>query len=227
LLRVAQGRLDLAVAAGSRMVAETRGQLSFPKVLAAHVEILLAAGDVDRARAAAQELTGIAEAADAVMPRAMAAYATGSTLVAAGAPADALVELRRAHELWRELAVPYDVARARAQIGLAYRSLGDADGAYLELRAAGAAFERLGAGPDLARVAQLLDARDRISPSDLSDRECEVLRLVAKGMTNREVAATLMISEHTVGRHLQNIFTKLGVSSRAAATAYAYEHHIV
>ena len=129
---------------------------------------------------------------------------------------------------WRELEVSYEAARARAQIGLACRALGDEDAADLELACRDrATFDRLDAAPDLARVAQLLDAADRRGPSELTDRECEVLRLVATGMTNREVASALTISQHTVGRHLQNIFTKLGVSSRAAATAYAYEHGIV
>jgi DNA-binding NarL/FixJ family response regulator len=148
-------------------------------------------------------------------------------LLAAGDPAAALVELRRAHLVWRELEVPYDAARSRVQIGLACRVLGDEDAAGLELHAAGAIFERLGAAPDVARVGQLRNAWDPARASDLTERECEVLRLVATGMTNREVASALVISEHTVGRHLQNIFTKLGVSSRAAATAFAYEHHIV
>jgi DNA-binding NarL/FixJ family response regulator len=123
--------------------------------------------------------------------------------------------------------VPYDAARARVLIGLACRLLGDHDAADLELEVARATFARLGAGPDLARIEQLLETREQGHSSDLTERECEVLRLVATGMTNREVASTLLISEHTVGRHLQNIFAKLGVSSRAAATAYAYEHQIV
>src|SRR5439155_120487 len=61
----------------------------------------------------------------------------------------------------------------------------------------------------------------------LSSRELEVLRLVASGKSNREIASTLVISEHTVARHVQNIFAKLGLSSRAAATAFAFEHDLV
>jgi ATP/maltotriose-dependent transcriptional regulator MalT len=227
LLRVAQGRVEAAVAAGRRMVEENRGQFAYTKMLAAYVEILLAAGDVDTARATADELAATAVTTEAPLQRAMASYAAGSVLLAAGDPAAALVELRRAHLLWRELEVPYDAARSRVQIGLACRGLGDEDAASLELQAAGVIFERLGAATDVARVGQLQNAWDPAGGSDLTERECEVLRLVATGMTNREVASALVISEHTVGRHLQNIFTKLGVSSRAAATAYAYEHRIV
>jgi DNA-binding NarL/FixJ family response regulator len=123
--------------------------------------------------------------------------------------------------------MPYDAARARVQIGRAYLALGDDDAAGLELDAARTEFERLGAQPDAARVARLVDAPVARGPEQLTDRECEVLRLVAAGKTNRQVAADLVISEHTVGRHLQNIFMKLGLSSRAAATAYAYEHDLV
>jgi DNA-binding NarL/FixJ family response regulator len=124
--------------------------------------------------------------------------------------------------------MPYDAARARAQIGVACRTLGDHDTADFEIDAARATFERLGARPDLARVGRLLGkAKKRLRPAELTERECEVLRLVATGKTNREIADVLVISKHTVGRHLQNIFLKLDLSSRAAATAYAYEHGLV
>ena len=119
--------------------------------------------------------------------------------------------------------MPYEVARARFQLGLAYRAAGDDDAADLELDGARATFESLGAAVDLARIESVAPAE----PGVLTERECQVLRLVAAGKTNREIAAELVISEHTVSRHLQNMFMKLGVTSRAAATAYAYEHHLV
>ena len=128
----------------------------------------------------------------------------------------------RAREAWQRLDAPYEIARTRVLVGDACRALGDEESAALEHDAARAIFERLGARPDLAR----LSLRRRLAHG-LSGRELEVLRLVAAGRTNREIAASLVISEHTVARHLQNIFAKLGVSSRAAATAFAFEHDLV
>lgn len=121
--------------------------------------------------------------------------------------------------------MPYEEARARLQVGLACRALGDTDAADLEIGAARTTFERLAARPDLARLDRLT-AEGRPDAGVLTAREREVLRLVATGRTNRDIASVLVISEHTVGRHLQNIFAKLGLSSRAAATAYAYEHDL-
>jgi DNA-binding NarL/FixJ family response regulator len=134
-----------------------------------------------------------------------------------------LTALRAACRGWQDLAMPYDAARARVQVARACRALGDHDAAGMELDAARAVFEALDAAPDLARVTRLT-APGTARPQVLTARECEVLRLAAAGKTNRQMAADLVISEHTVARHLQNIFTKLGVSSRAAATAYAYRH---
>jgi len=227
LLRLGQGRVDAAISAGRRMVEESRGQPEHPKMLAAYAEILIAADDLDTARAVVDELAVLVATAETPLPRAMAAYVSGSVLLAAGAPAAALVELRRAHLAWRELEVSYEAARARVQIGLAYRALGDEDAADLELESARATFDRLDAATDLGRVVRLLSSAGPRGASELTDRECEVVRLVAAGMTNRDIASMLHISPHTVGRHLQNVFTKLGVTSRAAATAYAYEHDIL
>jgi len=89
-----------------------------------------------------------------------------------------------------------------------------------------AAFEQLGARTDLAEARTLATA-PTVGRAGLTARECEVLRLVASGRTNREIAAELVISEHTVARHLQNMFAKLDLPSRAAATAYAYRHGLV
>jgi ATP/maltotriose-dependent transcriptional regulator MalT len=227
LLRLQQGKLDAAVATIRRMVDESEGQLTRPTMLAASVEIMLAAGDEHAAGSAADELARSAERAGAPLLHAMAAYATGSVLLAAGEATAALSSLRRASATWRDLDMPYDVARARRQIGLACQALGDDDTAALEIEAARATFEQLGASPDLAAIEGLRAAAKQAGPGELTAREREVLRLVATGLTNRQIAAELVISEHTVGRHLQNIFMKLGLSSRAGATAYAYEHHLV
>jgi ATP/maltotriose-dependent transcriptional regulator MalT len=225
LLRLAEGNVDAAAIAMRRMVEESAGRPDHPTVLAAAVQVLLAHGDHDEARAAADELDRIAAGAEAPLLRAVADHAVGCVALASGDPSAALGRLRRACAAWRELGMPYDSARAREQLASACRALGDDDAASLELDAARTTFERLGAALDAARVARLVGgARPK---GDLTDRECEVLRLVAAGHTNREIAAALFISEHTVARHLQNMFLKLGLSSRAAATAYAYEHDLV
>ena len=135
-----------------------------------------------------------------------------------------MIALRPGLQAWQCLEVPYEAARARVLIGLACRELGDNDTAELELDIARSAFGQLGARPDQARVDALV-GRDG-ADEGLTAREIEVLRLVASGRSNGEIAAALVISEHTVARHLQNIFGKLGVSTRTAAAAYAFEHRL-
>ena len=188
---------------------------------------MFAAGDADAARAAADELSELADDLDAPLLRALAMHAQGTVLLLEGDARAALGALRHAWTAWQELEVPYEAARARVLIGLACRQLGDEDGAEMELDAARWAFEQLGAVPDLAR-AQALSRKAAPKPAGgLTARELEVIRLVATGKTNRSIAADLFLSEKTVARHVSNIFTKLGLSSRAAATAYAYEHDLV
>jgi DNA-binding CsgD family transcriptional regulator len=160
------------------------------------------------------------------MLRAIAANVQGMVALAEEDPSTALVSLRAARGTWQELDAPYETARTRVLIGLACRALGDEDAALLELEHATTAFEQLGALPDLARVEAVV-ARETGDTHGLTPRELEVLRLVAAGKTNRDIAAELIVSEHTVARHVQNIFAKLRVSSRTAATAFAFEHHLV
>ena len=131
------------------------------------------------------------------------------------------MKLRGAHRSWRELDAPHQAARVRLLIGLACRELGDAASAELEFEAARGTLERLGAGPDLDRLARLVGTH---RSGGLSPRESEVLMLVAAGRTNRAIATELFISEKTVARHVSNIFTKLGISSRAEAAAFAFKH---
>jgi len=225
-LRLAQGKVDAAAGAIRRALAETDDPLKLASLLPACVEILLACGDVDEARGACEELERIAERYESTMLRGMVGHARGAIHLADGDPRAALVALRDATEAWRELDAPYEVARIRTLVGQSFRALGDEDTATLELEAARTTFADLGAPADLARVEGLL----RRAPAEthgLSARECEVLRLVASGKSNREIADVLVISEHTVARHVQNIFAKVGVSSRAAATAFAFEHGLV
>jgi DNA-binding CsgD family transcriptional regulator len=147
--------------------------------------------------------------------------------LAAGDAKAALVALRQACRTWQELEAPYETARTRLLIGLTCRALGDDDTASLELETATGVFEQLGALPDLVRAEALTARAANGDTHGLTPRELEVLRLVASGKTNREIAAALVVSEHTVARHVQNIFTKLRVSSRTAATAFAFEHELI
>jgi DNA-binding CsgD family transcriptional regulator len=226
LLRLAQGNVEAAGAAANRMVAEHRGAgLLAAPVLAAAVEILVVSGDVDRARAFAEELIGLAGGSDLPLVQATVAHASGSVLLAGDDATGALTAFRRACRLWHELEVPYEEARARVGVSRACAALGDHDASTVERDAARAIFMRLGAGPDLERLDAPPSASGRAD--GLTERECDVLRQVAAGRTNRQIAAELSISEHTVARHLQNIFLKLQLTSRAAATAYAYEQGIV
>ncbi|HEY6696469.1 MAG TPA: LuxR C-terminal-related transcriptional regulator [Solirubrobacteraceae bacterium] len=226
-LRLVQGQVDAAAAAIRRVVEAAQDRVARSRLLPAHVEIMLAAGDIPAARAAADELAEIADALDAPLLRALAAQADGAVRLLEGDAQAALGALRPAWTAWQELEVPYEAARARVLIGLACRQLGDEESAEMELDAAQWVFGRLGAGPDVAH-AQSLSGKAAARPaSGLTARELEVLRLVATGKTNRVIAADLFLSEKTVARHVSNIFTKLGLSSRAAATAYAYEHDLV
>jgi DNA-binding CsgD family transcriptional regulator len=226
-LRLAQGNLDLAVSAIGRVLDEARDRRTRPRVLAAYVEIALAARDVARARAAANELRALAEAIGAPLLHAMASHTEGAVLLDERQPRAALTALQRAMAAWRDLEAPYEVARVRTLAGLACRALGDEDSACLELDAAREEFERLGAAPALAWLQEVAEPRPCDPAPGLTGREVEVLRLLATGRTNRAIAEELGISEKTVARHISNIFTKLDLSSRAAATAYAYEHALI
>jgi DNA-binding NarL/FixJ family response regulator len=235
-LRLAQGQVEVAAAAIRRQVDEVTDVVERTRLLPPFVDIALASGDVTGARAAADELAALATQLGAPLLLAASAAATGSVLLAEGDARAALPELRAARGAWQEMEAPYQAALARASIGLACRALGDHDTGVMELEAARHAFEALGAAPDEAKVRALLAVpaeagmeteHEAGRASVLTARELEVLRLVATGRTNRAVARELVISEKTVARHVSNIFTKLDLSSRAAATAYAYEHDLV
>jgi DNA-binding CsgD family transcriptional regulator len=227
LLRLAQGRIDAAVAASRRAMSATGDPLQRAKLLPAHIEIMLAANDIQGARGACDELEEIAGRFDTGVLGAMAGYARGAVELAEGTPQAALGSLRCAFQVWQQVEAPYAAARVRVLIGLACRALGDDDGGGLELDAARAVFEQLGAAPDLARIAALTGGTRSGHRYGLTARELQVLRLVAAGKTNKAIAAELCLSEKTVDRHVSNIFTKLDVASRAAATAFAYKHELI
>lgn len=187
---------------------------------------MLASSDARAARASADELAKIADDLDVPLLRAVAAQANGAVLLAQGDARAALAALRCAWTAWQDIEAPYEAARVRVLIGLACRALGDKDAEVMEFDAARRVFQHLKAGPDLAHVEELSRTTGKTA-GGLTAREIQVLRLVAAGKANRSIAKELFISERTVERHLSNLFTKLDISSRAAATAYAYEHKLV
>jgi DNA-binding CsgD family transcriptional regulator len=227
LLRLAQGHSEAAAIAIRRVAGTTVDQLKRMGLLPAYIEIMLAGGDVQEARNACQQLEEIAARFDTAVPGALAAQARGAVSIAEGHAQTALGSLRRAFEVWQRIEAPYAAARVRVLIGLACRALGDEDGAGLELAAARSAFERLGAAPDLTRIDPLIKGAPSSHSHGLTRRELQVLRLVAAGETNKVIAAELFLSERTVERHLSNIFTKLDLSTRTAATAWAYQRGLI
>jgi ATP/maltotriose-dependent transcriptional regulator MalT len=227
LLRLMQGRPDAAENAIRRVLDQPQNRLRRANALAASVEIMLAVRDLPAARAAAEELSALTVITGAPLLRASSARAMGSVLLAEGDARGALVALRAAWAEWQEIDAPYEAARVRVLMGVAYRTLGDDDAAELELDAARRVLERLGAAPELARVNDLVRATARPGARTLTPRELQVIGLIATGKTNHAIAQALSISDRTVDRHVSNILTKLDLSSRSAATAYAYEHGLV
>lgn len=227
LLWLAEGRAgEATVALRLALTGSSGTSLRRARLLAAHVRAELAQGGVEAAAASADALDRLAGVMGSGLLRAMADLATGAVTLGRGAPEAALPLLRSACAIFRELSCPYEAAEAQVLVGTAARELGDLATAELELDAARATFARLGADPDVAGV-DALRAVETGGRDGLTAREVEVLRRVAKGRSNRQVATELVISEHTVARHVANIFGKLGVTSRSAATSYAYEHGLV
>ncbi len=225
LLWLAQGSRDAAAAAVRRLVAETHGPVGGCRVLPAAVDVLLAVGAVEEARAVAAELERVAAAVGSSAMLAFSAYASGAVELASGDASGALPYLRKARQLWARSECPYEVARVRLLAGRALMALGDDESARQDLEAAREALLALGARPLAQEATRLLEPGHL--PGGLTAREVEVLRLVASGRSNAQVATDLTLSEKTVARHLSNIFSKLDVGSRTAAAAYAYEQGLV
>jgi DNA-binding CsgD family transcriptional regulator len=226
LLRFAQGNTDAALKTLQLAVSTVReSRLQRARLLAALVDVAIAVPDLETATEAVDQLSSLAAGSEAPILEATAVTAAGAVSLAQGKTPATVEGLRRACAMWRDLRLPCEAARARMLYGLALRAGGDEDDAQLELRSAASAFERLGATPDAHAAAALIVGTAAL-PGGLTPREAQVLRLVAAGKSNREIAADLVISEHTVARHLQNMFIKLGVSSRSGATAFAFEHDL-
>jgi DNA-binding CsgD family transcriptional regulator/tetratricopeptide (TPR) repeat protein len=234
LLRLAQGDSHAAASASRRVVGATQDRLQRTRFLPAHVEIMLQVGDLDEARVASRELQETASAYNTEVLAAIAGHARGAVLLAEGNAHATLDPVRRAFGIWQRIGAPYLAARLRVLLARACVALGDAEGARLELDSAREVFEHLGAGPDLATVAAIGASLDqdrkptsRADRFGLTERELQVLRMIAEGKTNKVIARELSLSEKTVDRHVSNIFDKTDVSSRAAATAFAYEHKLI
>jgi DNA-binding NarL/FixJ family response regulator len=227
LLRLAQGSVDIAEAAIRRALGDAPDALRRVPMLTAFFEIVLTAGDLDAAREAVDELCAVATERNLPVLRARAAHASGALLLAEGDPLGALEQLEVAAAAWHEVDATYDLARARVLIATCCRMVGDEDTAQLELEAARRTFLELGASPDLDMLTKDFAREATESQGSLSAREREVLSAVASGQNNRQVSQRLMISEKTVERHLSNIYVKLGVKNRTAATGYAYKHGLM
>lgn len=219
LLRLAQGRTEAATATMRRLVGEATDPLDRIRLLPAYVEVMVAADELDHATTGTRELTELTGVYGTVALRAQADHAAGRVALAAGEAEQALIPLRSACRGWQELRSPYEEATTRALLAEACEAIGDTDGAHLERTAAARLFEQLGIGPEWGATT--------VPDHGLSPRELEVLRLVATGMTNQEIADELFLAVKTIDRHVGNILTKLGVPSRTAATAYAYQQGLV
>ena len=226
LLNLDAGQAEVAVSSLYTALAQREGdRLGRVRLVSALVDAAVDAGDLKAAREASEELRTTAEVYGTVGLTALAQQACGAVLLAEARYHEAREALRLAGEAWQQASAPYDGARTRLLLARTLRALGDEVAAALELETAQETFERLGAAPDARRVAAL--RAKALPPDGLSPREVEVLRLVATGKTNRAVAEVLFISDKTVARHLANIYRKLDLSTRSAATAYAFERGLV
>lgn len=226
LLRLMQGQLDVAKAAILQLAKEKNDPITRSRMLTAYVEIMLATGELQDARKAVDELSKIASQFHANYLNAIARYTEGSLLLATEETHPALEKLLESWSLFNKIEAAYESAKTRVLIGQACQKLGDRDTADMEFESARHIFKQLGAAPDLDRL-DALTSHSTDNTHGLTPREQEVLQQLATGKTNKEIASVLFISERTVDRHVSNILGKLNVTSRSAATAYAYEHDLI
>ncbi|HSJ70086.1 MAG TPA: LuxR C-terminal-related transcriptional regulator, partial [Acidimicrobiia bacterium] len=226
MVRLAQGNADVAFASIVDALTEATDLFDRVRLLPALVEIAIDADHVTEATEAAKELSEAARRTQTEAHLAWASHAEGRVALAEQRITQAVVHLRTAKGLWQDLALPYELAHSRVDLGRALRARGDEEGADLECEAARLVFVELGATPDVRMIDDLVHRARSAWPSGLTDREVEVLRMLASGATNRSIAADLVLSERTVDRHVSNIFTKIDVSSRSAATAWAIRNGI-
>jgi DNA-binding CsgD family transcriptional regulator len=227
LLRLAQKQYESAAVSAQNALNEAKNPLQRLKILPAYTEIMLAAGKTEEARLAAGELAAMTEKYQAPLVLALSAYCQGLILLEEGNPGESLRMLRQSYDLWNMLNAPYEAARVRLRMGVAYRKEGDEDSASMELTAAQWVFGQLKANQDLQKAESLIQEKSGPDLHGLTLRELQVLRLVAAGETNKIIAKKLFISEKTVERHVSNIFNKLAVNTRTAATAFALKHKVL
>lgn len=228
LLRFSEGRVPDALKALGRLAEEELLPAEQVAVLAAYIDVAGAAAEPATARAALDRLTGIARPFASPQLAATCDQARGLVLLAEGDPGGAALALQAAKSAWVALEAPDEAARSAMHLGAALDRLGDHDSATIEWKFAESRFNESGLVADLHRLDHLTGGAGAGADDQagLTARELEVLAHVTTGATNRQIARRLGLSEHTVRRHLQNIFAKLDVTSRVAATTWAHEHHV-
>ena len=223
LLLLAEGRAEEAANCIHRLLSEVTDPFKRTRLLRAQAEVACSRGEIETADAAASELRTIAATYRTAGFLAWSEEVDGTVLFLQHRPDDALDPLRAALDRYKAMGATYDAALTRVRLARVYDALGDSDAARAEASAATRTFEVLGAGPPA--TARL--GGTGALPGGLTAREAEVVAAIAEGLTNRQVAARLVISEKTVARHLANVYTKLGVNSRTAAAAWAYQKGLV
>jgi LuxR family transcriptional regulator, maltose regulon positive regulatory protein len=180
-----------------------------------------AAGDARGAQVYLAELRSMAQAVPTSPMRAAAFFCDGLVAAAAGDYESAAVAFEDAAALFAASNAPYELGRARTELACTLAELGRRDLARREAAAAVVVLERTGATALRERAQQVLDSLTHKSQpaGQLTRRERQVLGLIARGMQDRDIASALSLSQHTVHRHVSNIYAKLGCSTRAAAVA--------